>query len=152
MDNVWRRRPSQLLLQLKSCINCFIIKLCKYSSLQTKPRDPLYQTKYVIWINARRGKECNFSLNAAYNCRKRLDLHIKFYMSKKAISELWNLIVEFKKKNLNVIGISSGDLLIWRNFEIWSTNICYCLLSSSQNQFNTEKKRAWLVNVFLLDH
>ena len=39
--------------------------------------------------------------------------------------------------------MSSGDLLIWWNFEFWSTNICYFLLSA-------EKKRVWLVNVFLL--
>ena len=43
----------------------------------------------------------------------------------------------------NVLGMSSGDLLIWRNFEFWSTNICYCLLLA-------EKKRVWLVNIFLL--
>ena len=29
-------------------------------------------------------------------------------------------------------------------------NICYCLLSAPQNQFKTEKKRVWLVNVFWL--
>ena len=34
-----------------------------------------------------------------------------------------------------VLGISSGDLLIWQNLEFWSTNICYCLLSAPQNQF-----------------
>ena len=44
--------------------------------------------------------------------------------------------------------MASGDLLKWRNFEFWSTNICYCLLSAPQNQFKTEKKRVWLVNVF----
>ena len=27
-----------------------------------------------------------------------------------------------------VLGTSSDDLLIWRNFEFWSTNISYCLL------------------------
>ena len=41
----------------------------------------------------------------------------------------------------NVVCMSSGDLLIWRNFEFWSTNICYCLLSA-------EKKRVWLGNIF----
>ena len=25
----------------------------------------------------------------------------------------------------NVLGMSSDDLLIWRNFEFWSTNICF---------------------------
>ena len=25
----------------------------------------------------------------------------------------------------NVLGMSSGDFLIWRNFEFWSTNICF---------------------------
>ena len=45
---------------------------------------------------------------------------------------------------INVVCMSSGDLLIWRNFEFWSTNICYCLLSA-------EKKRVWLVNLFWLD-
>ena len=39
-------------------------------------------------------------------------------------------------------------MLIWQNFKFWSTNICYCLLSAPQNQFKTEKKRVWLVNVF----
>ena len=40
--------------------------------------------------------------------------------------------------NLNtVLGISSGDLLIWRYFEFWSSNICCCLLSVPQNQFKT---------------
>ena len=33
-------------------------------------------------------------------------------------------------------------------FEFWRTNICYCLLPASQNQFKTEKKRVWLVNDF----
>ena len=37
--------------------------------------------------------------------------------------------------------MNSGDLPIWRNFEFWSTNICYCLLSA-------EKKRVWLVKNF----
>jgi hypothetical protein len=37
---------------------------------------------------------------------------------------------------LNVVCMSSSDLLIWRNFEFWSTNICYCLLSA-------EKKFDW---------
>jgi hypothetical protein len=61
---------------------------------------------------------------------------------------------DYSKPNLTtilvtyVLDISSGDLLIWRNFEFWSTNICYCLLSAPQNQFKTEKKRVWLVNVF----
>ena len=49
--------------------------------------------------------------------------------------------------NYNVVCMSSGDLLIWRNFEFWSTNICYRLLLAPQNQFKTEKKRVWLVNV-----
>ena len=44
-----------------------------------------------------------------------------------------------------VHGISSGNLLIWRNFEFWSTNICYCLLSAPQSQFKTKKKRACLI-------
>ena len=39
-------------------------------------------------------------------------------------------------------------LLIWPNFEIWCTNIWYCLLSAHQNQFKTEIKRVWLINVF----
>ena len=47
-----------------------------------------------------------------------------------------------------VICMSSGDLLNWRNIEFWSTNFCYCLLSGPQNQFKTDKKRVWLVNVF----
>ena len=42
---------------------------------------------------------------------------------------------------INVLCMLSGELLIWRNFEFWSRNICYCLLS-------TEKKRVWLVKVF----
>ena len=44
---------------------------------------------------------------------------------------------------INVICMSSGDLLIWRNFEV-CTNICYCLLSA-------EKKTVKLFNGFLLD-
>ena len=58
----------------------------------------------------------------------------------KIILHFWLLIFHWT----NVVCMSSSDLLIWRNFEFWSRNICYCLLSA-------EKKRVWLVNVFLLD-
>ena len=43
---------------------------------------------------------------------------------------------------INVLCMSSDDLLIWWNFEFWSTNICYCLLLP-------EKKCDW--STFLLD-
>ena len=33
----------------------------------------------------------------------------------------------------NVECMSTGDLLIWRNFKFWGTNICYYLLSAPQN-------------------
>ena len=41
---------------------------------------------------------------------------------------------------INVVCMSSDDLLIWWNFEFWSTNICYCLL--------LPEKKLWLVNFF----
>ena len=63
----------------------------------------------------------------------------------------WNLNNINRKIMFLVICSGSGDLLIWQNFEFWSTNICYCLLSAPQTQFKTEKKRVWLVNIFLLD-
>ena len=43
---------------------------------------------------------------------------------------------------INVVCMSSDDLLIWWNFGFWSTIICYCLLSP-------EKKCDW--STFLLD-
>ena len=66
--------------------------------------------------------------------------------------KIWRHIWMLPNTYLITYGLcmSSGDFLIWWSFEVWSMNICYCLLSAPQNQFKTEKKTVWLVNVFCL--
>ena len=82
--------------------------------LTRSKRNSLLVFRFWFWENVQ------VILKIKSNCKEKNHLP-KEYKRKLTRSKKNSLLVFI------VLGKSSGDLLIWQNFEFWRTNICYCL-------------------------